>query len=280
MKTHGDNNSNKKVLIHIQCDSGNGEQLWIKVIARDAEAISDEIEGNCGYGHKDILQVAEQFIKTANNFCSFRPPKVIFDFLHQIDNELEEILEEKGIQIGRKFREMTEAKTKISNCVLNVDITTMIAYVSELSNGGQNFFFNDKFIDMQAGEERENPVKPIIDEILKNKILIACETAVNSFQNIIDVLGGVNECKRAEKFLERLQILPDIENPSEILNVELTSHIKERSRKIFAFGIFHSAVTVTSNSSFTRAIKMKNYEIPTIFHSARALTEKKQNEIK
>lgn len=234
---------------------------------------------NCGFGQKNILEVADDFLDYAINMKTFRQPKVIFDFLHQINEKLEMALEEKGIIIGRKYLDSEIENLKSNNDTINIDITTMIAYVSELSNGGTKSVFNDKFLDMQAEEERSNPIIKVIDQILEGKKLIACQTAVESFEEIIKILGGTNEIRRAKEFLAKLQILPDLENVQNVLKVELTSHIKERSRKIFAFGIYHSAVTVTSNFGFARAIKMQNVEVPMIFHNARALTEMKEHEI-
>lgn len=199
-----------------------------------------------------------------------------------MSEELELALEEKGVISGRKFRAGSNNNSVDSNNVLNIDITTMIAFVSELSNGGGlDIVFNDKFLDMQAEEERVNPVLKIIEKIIEGKRLIACETAVNSFKDIINIVGGEKERKRAEEFITKIEVLPDIEDVNQVIkNVELTCHIKERSLKIFAFGIYHTAVTVTSNFGFARAIKMKNLEIPMIFHSARTLTEIKEIQIK
>lgn len=277
-----DDYQTKKILVHIVCDNDSGEQFWVKIIARNNDAINDELE-SCEFGHKNVLEQADDFLKLANNTRCFRPPKVIFDFLHQMNEDLEVALEEKGVISGRKFRAgSSNCNSLDSNNLLNIDITTMIAYVSELSNGGGlDIVFNDKFLDMQAEEERVNPVLKVINKIIEGKKLIACETAVNSFKEIINILGGQKERKRADEFLATIEVLPDIEDVNQVIkNVELTSHIKERSRKIFAFGIYHSAITVTSNYGFARAIKMKNLEIPMMFHNARALTEMKETLIK
>lgn len=205
----------------------------------------------------------------------FRPPTVVFDFLNPIDEKLEEKLEAKGIVLGRKFKLQTVTASQ-SSSKLNIDITTMLAYVSQLSNGGAYYTFQEKLINEQAEMERKDPLKPILDKIFEGKHLICCETAVKSFDEIIELLGGPKEKQRADDFKKRMTILPDIENPEKVINLELSAQIKERSRRIFAFAIYHEAVTVSSNVGFARAAKMKNFNVPMFTHSPRALTENKQ----
>lgn len=276
------NVDDKTIRIDIISTNDSTDVFWIKIIARNSDSIIDEVMGRCEYGSKDILEVAEEFLDmsldTEMNF--FRPPKVIFDFLHSIDSFLEDKLEQLGVILGRKFRssELASDTIKSSNMTLNVDVSTMLAYISELSNGGINYKFGEQLLEDQAIVERREPIKPVLDKIFEGKKLIACETAVNSFEQIIKLLAGPNEKKRAEEFIARLEIFPDVEHPEDIINLELSSQIKERSRKIFAFGIFHEAITVSSNSGFKRAARMKNLDIPMISHSARALTELKQRE--
>ena len=259
----------------------NNNQTWVKIIARNSESIKDEVLGRCEYGSKSILAVAHEFLEVASSQLNFfRPPKVVFDFLNPIDENLEKALEEKGIVIGRKFREATSVSKDVEDYEsfkLNIDITTMLAYVSELSNGGTNCRFNEKLLEEQAMTERKEPIKPILDKVFEGKQLICCETAVKSFDEIIELLAGPNEKLRAKDLKKKVQILPDIEEPEKVINLELSSQIKERSRKIFAFGIYHKAITVSSNAGFKRAAKMKNLDIPMITHSARALTELKQS---
>lgn len=253
----------------------NENQTWVKIIARNSESIKDEVLGRCEYGAKDILAVADEFIKVANSQLNFfQPPNVVFDFLNPIDEKLEESLESRGILLGRKFKftsRKEECYTK-----LNVDVTTMLAFVSELSNGGADCSFKENLLEEQAAMERKFPIKPFLDKVFENKQLICCDTALKSFNEIIDLLAGPREKQRAEELKQRMLVLPDVEDPELIINLELSAQIKERSRKIFAFGIFHQAIAISSNAGFQRSAKMKNLHFPMVTHSARALTEKKQ----
>jgi Protein of unknown function (DUF1308)/Family of unknown function (DUF5614) len=254
----------------------NDNQTWVKIIARKSESIIDEALGRCEYGSKSILQIADEFMQVAAAQLNyFRPPKVVFDFLNPLDKTLEKRLESKGIQMGHKFM-LPPTVTSATFTKLNVDVSTMIAYVSELTNGGENCVFDEKLLNEQALMERKNPVKPSLEKVFEGKELISCETAVKSFCEIIDLLAGPKEKQRAEELKERLTILPDIDEPERVINLELSAQIKERARKIFAFGIFHKAISISSNAGFCRSAKMKNFHVPMITHEARALTEKKE----
>lgn len=44
-----------------------------------------------------------------------------------------------------------------------LDVPTLIAYVSNISNGGSNFEFDGKFLQEQAKWEREHPIKATIE---------------------------------------------------------------------------------------------------------------------
>lgn len=54
--------------------------------------------------------------------------------------------------------------------ILNLDISTMLAYISELSNGGYNWIFKEKILTKQAENERKNPVKIILDKIFEGLV--------------------------------------------------------------------------------------------------------------
>ena len=234
--------ADRSIKIDIIC---NDNLTWVKIIARNSESIKDEVLGRCEYGNKNILAVADEFLEVASSqFNFFRPPNCVFDFLNPIDPSLESSLESRGIVLGRKFRQSNQSYQQ-EFTTLNVDITTMLAYVSELSNGGVSWRFNEKLLEEQREMEIKDPIKPVLDKAFEGKELICCETAVKSFDEIVDLLAGPNEKIRAEELKQRMTILPDINHPESIISLELSSQIKERSRKIFAFGISYKAITVS-----------------------------------
>lgn len=141
---------------------------------------------------------------------------------------------------------------------LNLDITTMLAYISSLTNGSSQWVFKEPILTEQAEKETAVPLKPILDDVFKNRKLICCESAYKSFQDIVNLLGGPNEKHRAKELTDRLEICEDVsEIPLELSALSFCGKIKERSLKIFAFGITRKAVTVTSNEGFIRSAKMQ-----------------------
>lgn len=106
--------------------------------------------------------------------------QVIFEFAHKIDDELAAELEEIGVKISYASLHSNkivadEQDDEISNLeninkigVLNLDVTTMLAYVSALTNGS-NFEFTDKILAQQSALERSVPVKAMLDKIFEGK---------------------------------------------------------------------------------------------------------------
>lgn len=50
---------------------------------------------------------------------------------------------------------------------LNLDVSTLVAYVSALTNGRSNFTFQQPLLTQQAEWERARPVKPVLDQIFE-----------------------------------------------------------------------------------------------------------------
>ena len=91
-----------------------------------------------------------------------------------------------------------------------------------------------------------------------DKRLICCETACQSFNDIISLLAGPQERLRADELMTKVEILPDVEDiPAELAVIKFSGKVNERSVKIFAFGMHMKAVTVTSNKAFVRSAKMQ-----------------------
>ncbi|CAG5133372.1 unnamed protein product, partial [Candidula unifasciata] len=107
------------------------------------------------------------------------------------------------------------------------------------------------------------------------KEVFVCETAVSSFQSILDILGGQAEKRRAAELLERVRVVQD--QPSQrALALDCQGRVKERSKVIFGTGDCLQAVTVTSNMGFVRAARSQGVVFSVYLHAARALTEEKE----
>ncbi|KAH9520077.1 hypothetical protein Btru_059893 [Bulinus truncatus] len=158
---------------------------------------------------------------------------------------------------------------------VNLDITSLIALVSSVTNGRCYLVFRDKVLTQQAMEERETPILPMLTDFLKGKEMFVCETALSSFKSILDILGGEKEKERAEKFLASVRVVKD-EPSARSLTLDCQGRVKNRSKVIFGTGDTLQAVTVTSNMGFVRAAKSQGISFAVFLHQARALTEEKE----
>ncbi|XP_022187285.2 UPF0415 protein C7orf25 homolog [Nilaparvata lugens] len=297
-----------KLCVDIVADKGH---RWIKVIARNPKALSQVSVGDAEYGQKSIIDHAIEYLTCARqNLHLFEPPQVCFNFTNGICIELADELSAMGIDVIGTRIVITKSKNddsndnilvsnedSISSCScdpennistsnqiikrnesikkINLDVTTLIAYVSSLTNGGENWIFKEPLLNQQAVWERERPVKPILDEILEGREYICCRTAHNEFVEIMRVLGGPSEKARAEDLLKNVQIVDDVPFPG----LKLCGKIKQRSSLIFGTGHHHKVVTVTANKGFLRAAKLQGFNIAAFIHESRALTEIKQSSI-
>ncbi|XP_059620849.1 UPF0415 protein C7orf25 homolog [Phlebotomus argentipes] len=268
--------------VDIVCDKG---MSWLKIFARKSKSIKDAASGQGKYGSKSILDHADEFLEVASeNPINFRRPTIYFVCLHPLDDGLVSELQKKGIVV-RNFtpgQEFSTEEAKQSHSLLNLDITTLLCHVSSQTNGSCYWEFHEAILTEQARSERKNPLKAILEKFFEGKRLICCETAAKSFREIVDLLGGPGEKERTEELMRRVEVLPDVtEIPEKWRNLQIRGKIKPRSFQIFIFGMFHNALTVTSNEGFIRAVKtQEGIEIPAYIHEARALTELKEKTAK
>lgn len=158
---------------------------------------------------------------------------------------------------------------------VNLDITTLITYVSSLSHGRCRFTFREPVLTEQAAQERRQRVLPQLDAFMEGKQLFACAAALRDFQDILDTLGGPGEKERARRLLARLQRVED--QPSErSLRLTPSAKVNRRSLMIFGTGDALRAVTMTANSRFVRAAANQGVRYSVFIHQPRALTEGKE----
>lgn len=168
------------------------------------------------------------------------------------------------------------AQVQVEECQrVNLDITTLITYVSSLSHGRCHFTFREPVLTEQAAQERCQQVLPQLDAFMEGKEMFACRAAVQDFQVILDTLGGPGEKERAQKLLARLHLVDD--QPSErTLQLTPSAKVNQRSLMIFGTGDSLRAVTMTANSRFVRAAANQGVRYSVFIHQPRALTEGKE----
>ncbi|XP_048385207.1 UPF0415 protein C7orf25 homolog [Stegostoma tigrinum] len=205
------------------------------------------------------------------------------DFVEEADNsadsdeELEEPLQVTKVDRSTVVASVAfPAEVKVESCSrVNLDITTLISFVSAVSHGGCYFIFKEKVLTEQASQEREESVLPKLQAFMKDKELFACELAVKDFQTILETLGGPGEKARAQKLLQKITVVPD--QPSERASrLEASAKINSRSITIFGTGDALKAITMTANSGFVRAADNQGVKFSVFIHQPRALTESKE----
>ncbi|XP_018327667.1 UPF0415 protein C7orf25 homolog isoform X2 [Agrilus planipennis] len=300
------NLNDRKITIDIICDGG---LTWVKVVARNPKSIKQICLGDGSYGVRSVLDQAYDYLECAQIYpCLFQTPKIIFIFANGIYEDLAKHLESIGIivkgerlvdedfteyediqQVQLSTKDISEIKK------VNLDVSAMLAYVSSVTNGScLKYKLQTQVLAQQAEWEAKRPVKPVLDAFFKDKTLYCCETARNSFLEILNTVGGPNEIQRGEELLKRINVLPDNATSSDTLdkspvnaifnNVQLLPNrqlkvggkIKERSFIIFTFGDRIQAVTVTANDGFVRAAKQQGINFVVFVHESRALTEQKE----
>lgn len=198
------------------------------------------------------------------------------------DGEVDEEEEEDTSELTRVDRGTVvaslafPAQVHVEECRrVNLDITTLITYVSSLSHGRCHFAFREHVLTEQAAQECRQQVLPQLDAFMEGKELFACRAAVHDFQVILNTLGGPGEKERAQKLLARLHVVDD--QPSErTLHLTPSAKINRRSLMIFGTGDWLRAVTMTANSRFVRAAANQGVRYSVFIHQPRALTEGKE----
>nr|CAG4642015.1 EOG090X0CWG [Eurycercus lamellatus] len=274
-----------------------GGSVWHKAIARKAGALEDIWKGRTSCGQKSVIDQAKAYLLGANlHPHHFNPPRVIFYFSKSVSVSMARKLMKLGVEIEGKMVEMEESSEEESddeflspdgnlrqhnqnsniNCdAVFLDITCMVAYVSSMTNGGANWTFPRVIYNQQADWERKDPAKPKLDALFQNKKLVTCREALSDFEMLIEKMGGMGEKGRARDLIQRLQIVPN--SPSErVMNLQLSTNIKTRSRIIFGTADELRIVIVTANTGFIRSAAGQGTNIANHVHEPRVLTEQQE----
>jgi len=213
---------------------------WMKVIARSPQAL--HLKVFCEY-NEDIVKQAEHYQATAeSNACNYKTPKVLFNFTNGITQDLynkldnlvflngpivpvdealaeklriqqendsssdnEEIQDEERERFDLDLKKLNLENKPYGNLTkVNLDVSSILALISDMSNGNNNYEFDKEFLNQQADWERRSNLVPVIEEFLKGKELFVCQTAYDSLVNIVYTVGGINERIRFENFKARV----------------------------------------------------------------------------
>lgn len=156
--------------------------------------------------------------------------------------------------------------------IINLDVSTMIAWVSELTHGGHVCGFENRFLQEQARQEQKERLWPLLESATKGKKIVACMTALENFQEIVKISGGPLEKERAEELIDGITIVPDIVS-GRVSSLRETAAVKAKAKIIFGTGDSLKAVTLTSNRKFIQAAKQQGVVVSALLHPPRSLAE-------
>lgn len=132
--------------------------------------------------------------------------------------------------------------------MLNLDTGTAIALIAENS-----------------------PVRYLLRSYIGNRSLVITRTAVTEFISIAFTIGGVSEQARANRFLGRVQTIPD--SPSQrALNLRPTRKIGEQDIIILGTGDKLGIVTLTADAKAVKAASAQGVDFQVYVHPSYPLT--------
>lgn len=156
-----------------------------------------------------------------------------------------------------------------------LDITTMLVYVSDLCNGGCAYEFVEPVLCKQAADEKQSSALLSISAHMEGRMLVTCQSALDDYWAIVDLMGGREEKKRARELVDRLTVVPDCVS-SRFSSLLESGQIRERSKVIFGAADLLRCEILTSNEGFVRAAAAQNIHIAAVLHQPRALSEEKK----
>jgi len=253
---------------------------WTKVKAINGSAAQTVMEGDGQYGQRSILRYATLLCKIASSWYStnqFVHPRVYYTFLYKIPDEVSRGLSKAGVTVlyldeSSYQTPEPELESEKQNERVNLDITTIIAMASDLTNGYLHEDFIENYLRIQVRDEKINPILPVLHRYFEGKKLVACKTAVSRATQIIDLIGGPREKQRLKELVQQLEIVED-SCSEKIQALQEGRKIGLMQKIVFGTGDSLKMTTVTSNQSFLRAAASFSVQIPVFLHAPRALSE-------
>lgn len=187
--------------------------------------------------------------------------------------ELTDADKESEVEVESKI--VTDLRNLAGDEKIFLDITTMLVHVSDVCNGGCDFEFQEKILAEQAAAERSKSALDSILPYMEGKTLITCQSALDDYKGIVDLLGGEDEKARAQILINQLTIVPDCVSRKFGVLAE-SGQIKGRSKIIFGSADMLRCDILTSNEGFVRAAAGQGIHIPAMLHEPRALSEQKK----
>ena len=132
--------------------------------------------------------------------------------------------------------------------MFNIDTGTAIAFIAE-----------------------DSPIRFQLRAIVGNQTLLMCRTAITEFINIAFTIGGQSEQARANRFLKRVQTIPD--SPSNrAINLNPTRKLGQEDIIILGTGDKLGVITLTADAKAVKAAYAQGVDFQVIVHPSCPLT--------
>ena len=188
----------------------------------------------------------------------------------------------KAVKQGRLVDKLKDAKTAIKNkCKSSYLVPNNIGafdtrslnpskWDEMMSSGGVLKKSGREAVNIDTGTanafiSQDSPIRHELKAYVQGKDMVMTETAVNEFRNIVNGAGGVLEQSRAERFLNRVTIIPD--NPSvRAMELQVTRKVGANDKIIFGTGDNLNIVTMTSDAKFVRGASAQGVDFNVYVH--------------
>jgi hypothetical protein len=159
------------------------------------------------------------------------------------------------------LKEIKDVKEVKNKHMLNLDITTIIACVSDITNDPDiatrfgnisEWKIKNPSVYQQILDEIENPLLPKLNILFNNKTLVVTKKAIDKTLEIIEALGSTQEKNRLQLFLKKLTVIPD--DPSQEFIKLKSKNWSEYNKSIFGTSHKLDIPVVTGNLSLVSII--------------------------
>jgi hypothetical protein len=291
------NKSKRFSEIEVDIVSNSGKR-WIKVKAQNPESLQHDVIA------KEKGRTVVALARALSHHAALKPvhfaaPECVIYFASGVTPDVRKLVEDEGVRTEgetvqssfslfddysdeESYSEAAECKVTPSVpeiqeiTAVNLDTTTLITFISDLTNGGGREF-DSEILQVMAEDEQINPALPAIMQHLEGRNWIICETAAQCLRTLIQILAGEKEKARAMKLLARAEIVPD--QRSSYIDKVKCSKLSERNKIIFGTGHTLRIPTVTSNGKLIRSAVSQGVDLYVLTHPARPLTEKRSAEM-
>ncbi|KAL7675216.1 hypothetical protein ACOME3_001479 [Neoechinorhynchus agilis] len=270
---------------------------WIKIISRNAQSVHLIWAGACKQPQKSVVTIIEEYFEAANlHVLSFQRQrfKIVAHFSKgvtaSVANALEHLgavvedTEKPGYSLDEEDEECSDGERPkpinllttlqsmdIDDTRVNLDVTTMTCFISELTNGVDIPVFDSEYHEIPASQERARRLLPILQGFIGHKKMIACKAAIELMESIVESVGGPKEKRRFDDLLKKIEVVEN--DPSDrALALVNSNRISDRSKVIFGTGDKLRVVTMTSNWGFVRAAQLQGIVFVVWEHDSFPLT--------